>query len=163
MSDLTYKCHVDITLADFINVDASGKYNVIGGGVTALGFDIESGASTPFAVMVAITLPHHAYEKEFAFELLLRDEKNQIVELPGPAGSQKMRIAQNMTAKRPTGGGALATAVPPVMRFVINLSNGIPLRVGSSYSWEVRIDGDTKKDWSSYFIIPDGQPGVVFG
>lgn len=163
MSDLGQSVNVSLTIADFVNSDPSGKVNVVGGGVQVVGYDVESGTTTPFAVMVEIRLPVGAFDREFAFELMLRRDDGNVVELPNPAGPQKMRIAQNMKAERPQTGGALAATLPPTMRFVMNLANGLPLRVDSAYYWEVRIDGETKDQWRAHFMVPGSNPGIVFG
>lgn len=46
-----------ITIADYVGVEASGKANIVGAGITLVGFDFQQGVTTPFAIWVRLVSP----------------------------------------------------------------------------------------------------------
>ena len=82
-----------ILIADFVNVDAAGKVNIIGGGIQYLGFDPENELTAPFAVFVNVTVNIPSLEDTMAsVEVLLVDTDGQPVSIHGPDGSNTMRF-----------------------------------------------------------------------
>lgn len=166
MSDVGDSATVNLIVADYAAVDAARKLNVIGGGATLLGFDPAQGVTSPFAVAVDIFVPPRHYNAEFSFELALLDEVGELVELPGPAGPQKMRVGQAMKAAEPQFPPNVHIPrgwLPAKVQFVINLANGLPLAAGRGYRWQVRIDGESRPGWSYELFVPGPPPGPVIG
>ena len=161
MPDTQISAH--ITIADFVNVDAGGKANVIGGGVLLLGFDPQQGVTTPFAIFVRLVSPVPTTDHP-AVEIVLVDASGQPVQVPGPMGeNQAIRISQVIEFSAPAVPGVHipAGAIPSVSQFAINFSNGLPLAPGHSYSWRVQLDHDIVT--SESFYVPQPSPGPVIG
>lgn len=152
-----------ITLADFVNVDAGGKANLIGAGIAILGFDPQQGVTTPFAIYVRVVSPVPIDDRP-AVEILLVDASGQPVMLPGPMGeAQALRISQNVEFPplAVPGVSLPSGALPSVAQFAINFANGLPLAPGHSYTWRVQLDHDVIA--SESIFIPLAAPGPVLG
>lgn len=152
-----------VLLADYAAIDASGKLNMVGGGVTMLGFEFQQGTTTPFTVFVRLVSPVATNDRP-AVEIVLADASGNPVQIPGPAGElQTMRIAQNVEFAPPmlSGTSLPPGAIPSIATFAINFTNGLPLAPGHSYSWRVQIDHDVIA--SESFFIPVPAPGPVIG
>lgn len=171
MSDVSDTATVRLLLADYASVDAAGKLNVIGGGLTVIGQPAQvvpggpTGFTASFGLIVSVTVDPTLYRSECALEVALEDSKGELVELPGPAGRpQKMRIAQNVVFDE----SAPVAGVPrSLLRartlLVLMFNNGLPLAIGQRYVWRVRIDHDSRDDWTEEFFIPGPPPGPVIG
>ena len=150
----------NILIADFVNIDAAGKVNIIGGGVQFLGFDPDTGMTAPFSLYASIivTLPTLDEASE-AVDILLVDADGQPVTLPGPEGPNQLRFNQIVDfthAKNP------AVQQPPIgfpgsSNVVMNFPGGLPLPSGSTYEWVVLVDG--RRLASTTFFVP-GPAGV---
>lgn len=144
----------NILIADFVNIDATGKVNIIGGGVQFLGFDPDTGMTAPFSLYTSIivTLPT-LDEASGAVEILLMDADGQPVALPGPEGPNPLRFNQTVDfthAKIP------AVQQPPIgfpgsSNVVMNFPGGLPLPSGSTYEWVVLVDG-TRLASTTFFV-----------
>lgn len=158
MSDV----QASIILADFVNIDAGGKVNVLGGGVTLLGWTGQ--LTTPFAIFVRLSTPRPIHDAP-AVEILLADASGNPVMVPsGPDGeSQAMRIAQNVEFSAPAVPGVHIPpgAIASTAQIVLNFGNGLPLKPGHSYTWRVQIDHDVIA--SESFYIPTGPAMPVIG
>lgn len=153
----------NVTIADFVNVDQGGKANIIGGGLTLLGFDAQQGVTHPFAIFVRVSSPLPREDRP-ALEIVLVDASGQPVLVPGPMNEpQAIRISQVIEFPAPAHPGVHipAGAVPSVSQYAINFSNGLPLAPGHSYSWRVQIDHDIVT--SESFFVPIGVTGPVIG
>ena len=164
MSLLT-DAQVNILLADFANVDAGGKLNVIGGNISYIGQNPQSGLSSAFAVVVSVTVPAKYVGSSYALTVELHDVTvGQIFALPGPDGKlQALRAQQAVTIppiQFPPG-----SAVPDdAMQYnnMIMAFEGLPLPSGHSFEFRVQIDGQTRH-WFKRFHVLAPAPGVVFG
>lgn len=171
MSDVSDTATVRLLIADYASVDAAGKLNVIGGGVSLigqadrLGLGGPSGFTAPFALVVAVAVNPTLYRSEFALEVALEDSKGELVELPGPAGQpQKMRIAQNSTFEEPkTVPGVPRGLLRARIQWVLMFNGGLPLAIGQRYLWRVKIDGATSDRWTEEFFVPGPPPAPVLG
>lgn len=147
-----------VLLADFVNVDAAGKVNIIGGGIQFLGSDPETGLTAPFAVYVNITVSIPMFEEtSAAVEVALVDTDGQPVSVPSPDGPNIMRFNQDVDFRHT----ARPEVQPPPMGFpgtsniVLNFPGGLPLPAGSSYEWVVMLDGS--RLCSTTFFVPGAE------
>jgi hypothetical protein len=166
MSDAAESAHVRLLLADYANIDSQGKINVIGGGVTAVGINEIGGTTVPHAIIAVVTFDTRFIGEAPAVELSLEHDDGTLVELPGPAGvPQFLRVGQADHLKPLLVPGLRIPndAVRPHVQFVMFFSNGLPLSAGHSYTWRVRVDHQTRDEWTEKFYIPDAAPGPVLG
>jgi len=164
MSEVSDAAIVSILLADYAAADAAGKLNVIGGGITIIGLT-STGTTSPFSVVVTITVPPQLYNAECAVELQLEDSAGEIVALPGPAEPQLMRIGQSIAFDEPTHKGAPVPrrTLRSRQQFVLNFAAGLPLTLGLKYTWRVKIDATSRDSWTEEFFVPGPVPGPVLG
>lgn len=57
MSEVSTDATARLLIADYAAVDAAGKLNIIGGGVSVLGYVQQAGSTSPFALVVSISVP----------------------------------------------------------------------------------------------------------
>jgi hypothetical protein len=164
MSALSDSASGHITIADYVNVDAAGKVNIIGGGIQFIGYDSESGVSAPFALHIEVSakLPI-GEEPTAAMEIMLVDSDGQPVSLPGPAGPQPMRIAQNVDFQRPAVPGMARppAGFPGKTQVAMVFPNGLPLAVGKVYEWVVQVDHELTA--KTAFFVPGRPDAPVVG
>jgi hypothetical protein len=152
-------------MADYASADAAQKLNVIGGGISLLGFNPQSGQSASFALVVWVSVSPKLYNAECAIEIVLEDASGNPVSLPGPGGQpQVLRIGQAVRFEEPK----LRPGVPRhVLRartqWVVGFPTGLPLPVGQALTWRVKIDHESRPDWSDEFYIPGPVSGPVLG
>lgn len=160
MSELSDALTTNIILADYINIDQSGKLNALGGGLQFIGFDPNTGMSTPFAVGVQMVLNNPNSVRDGSFELLLVDANGEPVAVPGPAGPQVLRVGQVVRFDDPVlpNVDVPRGAVPPAANVVLNFANGVPLGVGMSYQWRAQVDHEMVGSYSFYVPGPPPQP-----
>jgi len=166
VSDVFEGATVRLLLADYAAVDAAGKLNVIGGGITLVGFNPQAGLTAPFAVVVSVSVPPELYGAECSVEIVLEDDGGGAVSLPGPAGEvQSIRVGQAVIFERPVFNGSHVPqgAIRARTHWVMAFSTGLPLAIGQRYVWRVRIDHETRPDWTEEFFVPGPMPGPVFG
>ena len=168
MSEVSDKVTVNLLIADYAGADQSGKLNVIGGGIQVVGFDPQTGVTAPFAVVAELQFPSQVFNEDYSFELILEDAGDEAVTLPGivPGGEhQTMRIGHNAKVEEPSfpGRNVPRRSLPSRANWVINLNTGIPLPPGQVYHWRVKIDLDTRDDWSLPFFVDGPQPPPVIG
>jgi hypothetical protein len=153
-------------LADYAANDATGKLNVIGGGVDAIGFNPAAGLTVGFALVVTIKVPPAHYGDECAVEIILEDDSGEVVALPGPTPEgQKMRVGQAVRFEEPVFPGTnIARGVLPARwRSVLGFATGLPLALGQRYTWRVRIDHHSDGHWVYPFVVPGPPAGPVIG
>jgi hypothetical protein len=166
MSEVSEAAVVSILIADYAAADSVEKLNIIGGGVSVLGLT-QTGATTPFALVVIISLPPALYRSDCSVEIVLEDSSGNVVSVPGPTTEpQLMRVAQAVTFDEPPPiRGVLMPrdALRARKQFVLNFTLGLPLAMGEQYAWRVKIDGDTRDHWAEIFVVPRPNPGPVIG
>jgi hypothetical protein len=172
VSEVSDTAIVRLLIADYVAIDAAGKLNVIGGSLSVLGQQDQgsgapSGFTVPFGLVVSVAVQSTLYGSECALEVALEDSKGEVVKLPGPAGQpQKMRIAQNSVFEEPrlpAVAGVPRGSLRARTNFVLMFNNGLPLAIGQLYLWRVRIDHDTRDDWTEEFFVPGPPPEPVIG
>lgn len=165
MSEISSNCIVSIVLADFASIDGDGKANIIGGGISFVGFNPQEGSSAPFALYVQISARVPSiHEDQASIEVILQDIDGNAVKLPGPTGAaEPMRMAQAVEFKvnQPPGTEKPRSDFPALTTFVLNFSNGLPLHMGEHYKWVVKVDGEEKAE--EHFSLPKPQAPPVFG
>lgn len=164
MSEIAENASVTILVADFANVDAAGKINLLGAGVAMVGFDPMQGLTSRFSIGVVIHVPTKFLPADFSFEISLVSQGGELVMLPGPAEAQPLRVAQPVSMDRPnvSSSPAIRGHIGSNHQAVLDFSNGLPLAVGGLYEWHVRIDGDVDRVWTYPFAVA-GPQGPVFG
>ncbi len=147
-----------VLIADFVNVDAAGKVNIIGGGIQFLGSDPETGLTAPFAVYVNVTVSIPMFDETSAeVEVVLVDTDGQPVIVPSPEGPNVMRFNQDVDFRHTV----RPEVQPPPMGFpgtsniVLNFPGGLPLPTGSSYEWVVLLD--ESRLCSTTFFVPGAE------
>jgi len=163
VSEIAQTADVSLNVADYANVDAAGKVNILGGGVAGLGFEPSTGLTSRFTLVVSVHLPTALLPAEFSLEIFLTKD-GELVMAPGPVEPQAVRISQAVTLDPPMafqqpGRGHVGNRHGAVLDF----NNGLPLSPGGLYLWNVRIDGDTSKTWTYPFAVAGLAQGIVFG
>lgn len=170
MSDVSEAATVRLLIADYISADAVGKLNLIGGGLSIIGTQPDAlgasvGNSAPFGIVVSVAVGAELYGTEASFELVLEDSAGKPVALPSPdgKGTQTMRIAQNVMLEEPSyplGMGIPRRTLPARTQWVLMFVAGLPLPPAALYRWRVKIDHDSRDEWTEPFYVP-GAPGPV--
>lgn len=134
---------VQVMLADFAQVDSSGKVHAIG-----LGWAQTSVPTGMVAVIALIEFePGEALTKR-TVELTLQDEAGKTVEVDLGSAPIPLRIAAEVRPNQPEG---LPPGTPLTAPLAINVGAGLPLEPGRLYSWRVIIDGESRADWTARF------------
>lgn len=164
MSEVSQRAKKSLILADFANMDAGGKLNIVGGGVAMLGFEPNQGVTTRITLVAVVEVPGDLLPVECSFEVMLTRD-GELVELPGPAGPQALRIGQVQTVEKPQlpGPVALRDHVGARHIIVLDFSNGLPLAIGGTYEWVLQIDGDEDNRESYPFVVAPGAQFPVLG
>lgn len=169
MSAAADRATVFLLLADHVAGDASGKLNVLGGGVQVVQRLVETGTTVPFALVVTTEFPPDLVGETPAIEISLRDAATDtLVELPGlgqQGEAQPVRIGSAQALEEPAFQGANVPrhVFGPRQQFILAFGNGLPLAAGTTYRWAVSIDGDRRPHWETLFTIPGPPPAPVFG
>lgn len=157
---------VTILVADYLAADAAGKINAIGAGFTLSGMQ-PNGFSAAQYVGVQVHVPSKYAGQEFALTVTLYNEDSgEIATAPGPTGEEStIRIAQVMKVPVPQAhnGVYLPPQVDATVQSVLGFPAGLPLSLGTKYSWRVDIDGHPNPAWRSWFYVPGPPPGPVIG
>jgi hypothetical protein len=165
VSEVAEDAVVRLLMADYAAVDAAGKVNIIGGGISGLGYQPNIGVTSAFALVAWIIVPPKHYHAECAVEIVLEDVSGNVVSLPGPAGNpQAVRIGQAVRfdeAKSPP--GVVRGALPSRTQWVMAFANGLPLPMGQKYRWRIKIDTQTRDAWTEDFVVSGVDPTPVFG
>ena len=102
MSEVAADATVRLLIADYAAVDATAKLNIIGGGISVIGYVQQAGTTSPFALVVSISVPPKHYNADCVVEIILEDSTGTAVSLPTPTGeSQIMRIGQAVHLEEP--------------------------------------------------------------
>lgn len=164
MSEVSHRANKSLILADYANLDAGGKLNIIGGGVAMVGFEPSQGVSTRITLVATIDVPGDLLPAEFSVEVMLMRD-GALVNLPGPAGPQPLRIGEVQTLERPQlpGPVALRDHVGARRIILLDFSNGLPLAPGGAYEWVVQVDGDEDNRVSYPFVVAPPPAYPVIG
>lgn len=144
-----------VLIADFVNVDAAGKVNIIGGGIQFLGYDPQTKLTAPFAVYVNITVSIPLFEEtSAAVEVLLVDADAHPVTIAGPDGGNTMVFKQDVDFRHTLRPEVQQPPMgfPGTSNIVLNFPGGLPLPRGSTYQWVVLLDGSRLT--STTFFVP---------
>lgn len=171
MSDVSDNAAVRTLLADYAVTDGQGKLNVVGGGITGVGQNPNTGLTLAFALYVSVTVPPGLYEEQCAVEIVLEDAAGDLVNVPGPAPGmppQVLRVGQAVTFEEPRFNfpqpvSAPRHYLPARAQWVMSFATGLPLAPGPGYAWRVRIDGETRDDWIERFVVFGPTVGPVLG
>lgn len=147
-----------VLIADFVNVDAAGKVNIVGGGIQFLGGDPETGMTAPFAVYVNITVSIPVFEgTSAAVEVLLVDTDGQPITVPSPEGENTMRFSQDVNFRPVSGPNDQQPPIgfPGSSNIVLNFPGGLPLPTGATYEWAVMLDGS--RIAATTFFVPGSE------
>lgn len=170
MSDASKSAHVRITIADYAVVDQQGKATIVGAGVTILGVNIQTGMTAPFAVFASVTFAPQLVGDNPAVELSLETTDNQqLVQMPAPldpsAQPQYVRVAtsEKLPPTLLPGLSIPADTIRPKAQILLHFQNGLPLAPGRAYTWRVKVDGETRPEWTETLYVPTASPGPVVG
>ncbi|MGO9157011.1 hypothetical protein [Mycobacterium sp.] len=169
MSDASESARVRITIADYVVIDQQGKATIVGAGVTIAGVNLQSGMTAPFAVLVSASFAPQFVGEDPAVELSLETEDHQLVQMPGLLDStgqpQYLRVAtsEKLLPTVLPGANIPADIIRPKAQILLNFQNGLPLAPGHAYVWRVKIDGDTRPEWTEMLYVPTASAGPVLG
>jgi hypothetical protein len=156
-----------VFVADYAGVDAAQKINAIGAGFTLTGTQPQTGLTPPQHVVVVIDVPTKYVGTDFSLTIeLRRDDLDQAVTVPGPAGQpEAMRIQQIVRPEKPQvpQGAQMPSGLYARIQYVLAFPTGLQLPAGVTYRWQVEIEGQTKPGWDSVFHVLAPAPGPVFG
>ncbi|MGI8535108.1 MAG: hypothetical protein ACR2K2_01165 [Mycobacteriales bacterium] len=159
---------VTVLLADYANIDAAGKVNVLGGFFAPLGYNPQTKHAAAHQLIVVIDVPLSEAGQEFPLQLQLRNQtRGEVVRFISPEGRlEPLQIAQ---AQRVPPAPALpGLTLPPDhpirMQTVLGIDAGVAaVEPGEHYAWKVSIDGQSKPGWDARFSVPGGPPPPVIG
>lgn len=149
----------NILIADFVNIDAAGKVNIIGGGIQFLGFDHSTGLTAPFSLFVSVTVSVPALDDtQASVEIMLVDTDGRPVTVPGQEGDNTLQFRQDVDFRHTISPNVQQPPIgfPGCSNVVLNFPGGLPLPHGSTYEWVVFLNGSRLA--SSTFFVP-GQTG----
>lgn len=165
MSEISESCSASVILADYVSIDTAGKANVIGGGISFLGYDPQQNLTSPFALYVEVSTPLPAnHETQAILEITLTLSDGQMVNLPGPDGSPSpLRLSQIIEFKlnQPHGTDRPPADFPSSISTAVHFGNGLPLTPGTHYNWQIKVDSEKKAETS--FMVPKPSAPPVFG
>ncbi|HEY9310225.1 MAG TPA: hypothetical protein VIP82_20675 [Microbacterium sp.] len=164
MSEVSQHASLSLILADFAMMDATGKLSVVGGGVAMLGFQPEQGLTTRISLVAIVDVPSAYLPAECAIEVML-EQHGELVQLPGPAGPQALRIGQATTIEKPQLPGPVSVRDQLSSRHIVVLDfgTGLPLAPGGVYNWVLQIDGDEANRLRYPFAVAAGAIPPVIG
>lgn len=134
--------HGYIVLCDFAEQDLSGKIHMIGGGWSMTG-----PAPHPHGVVFFLKLSSSRLKSPVPVKLSLTDSQRQVVEVPGPAGPQRMEIEGQVAPlglRQPEDDDMEMDVALTVNVSALQLAPG-------RYTWTAEVDG--KDVTSTQFIV----------
>lgn len=165
MSDAADAAIVRILLADYANADPANKLNIIGAGISLLGFVPSTNATVPHAVVASISFPPKFVGESPAIELALERDDGSLIQMPGTGERQFLRVGQALALKPAVVQNADVppNTVRPSQQFVMYFASGLPLEPNRLYTWRVKIDHDTRDEWTETFYVVTAAPTAVLG
>lgn len=169
MSAVSDAAVVRITIADYVANDASGKLNMIGGGLSVIGVPTVKDATeatttntAPFGIAVSVAVDPDHYGATCDVQIVLEDLDGHPVQLsaggpmkdddlttvhvreeirfPTPAFAEQLRVPEGAVRARWAG--------------AVMFPAGLPLPPDNTYVWRVLIDSETRTDWTEPFFVP---------
>jgi hypothetical protein len=147
---------VRILLADYVAIDGSSKkLQVVGGGITILGVNSRTGLSAPFGVLVVVEAPSSLYGAECSVDVTIEDAAGAVALLPGEGPGEPLQLKQTIKLDAP----ALQAPDDPKdfltarVMLALMFSVGLPLAPGAGYRVRLKIDGETRSEWTDGFIV----------
>ena len=113
----------------------------------------------PQVVVVLIEAELALCNRSLTLEIELLTEDGDVVEIPGPAGAQAVRLEQPLMVPSPSG---VPTGFPGRATAMMDLPTGLPLSPGI-YRWQVRVNGKEEDDWSAHFYVAAPPQAPTFG
>ena len=113
----------------------------------------------PQVVVVLIEAELAMCNRSLTLEIELLTEDGDVVEIPGPAGSQAVRLEQSIMVPSPSG---VPTGFPGRATAMMELPTGLPLSPGI-YRWQARVNGKEEDDWSAHFFVAAPPQAPTFG
>jgi hypothetical protein len=113
----------------------------------------------PQVVVVLIEAELAMCNRSLTLEIELLTEDGDIVEIPGPGGSQAVRLEQPLMVPSPSG---VPTGFPGRATAMMDLPTGLPLAPGI-YRWQARVNGKEEDDWSAHFYVAGPPQAPTFG
>lgn len=151
----TRETTVSMTIADYVNVDAAGKANLVGAGVRVLtSVPRTSSASSPFAVWAAVSV-RNAPERPVVIELVLAAPDGSSVRLDDSTGRQsEIRITQSVpfAAHLPAGVDVPPGHLPLTHVLAANFASGLHFAPDRTYRWQVECDGIVVETYPFYVV-----------
>lgn len=167
MSEAAESAHVRIVMADYVNADPSGKINLVGAGITFIGFDTSNGRTPECGVVATVSFGAEFQGESPAVELWLEDQDGALVALPAPEGTlpQFLRVgaAQPLRPNIPQGMIIPDGQVRPRVQFALQFGAGLPLAAGHGYRWRLQIDGTRRDEWTEPFFVVLPSAGPIVG
>jgi hypothetical protein len=158
---------VQVLLADYIGIDAGGKFNLIGQGFQYTAIQ-PSGVSNPMFILAIVDVPSRYVGTQVSVSLELIDlTENGSFKLPAATGRPEALRAEQMFDINPPVIAAPGFQAPRNMsaraQMVMGFPNGLPLSPGKDYEWRVLVDGQRRKGWVARFHVLAPVPPMVFG
>jgi hypothetical protein len=165
MSEAADEAIVRILLADFANADSANKLNIIGAGITMIPFVPATNQTAPHAVVAKVSFPPRFVGESPAVELALEHDDGTLVTLPGQTGQQFLRVGHAQALKPAVSANVEVppNTVRPSHQFVMHFANGLPLQPNRLYTWRIKIDHDTREEWTETFYVTTATPAPVIG
>jgi hypothetical protein len=158
---------VQFILADYASIDASGKLNIIGGGIIFIGSGGPGQPSARFTTVVIVRVPAEYANQTYAFSLELKNlTTGGPVMIPAGAGQlQPVRAQQAITVPpvQVPAGKVVPEDALQGHTTVLEFDNGLLLTAGHSFEWQVQINGHADPGWTHRFHVLGDAPGPVFG
>ena len=130
---------VTMLLADAAQV-ADHKLYVLGGGITAVG-----PRPQPLAIALLLSVPWERANQSHQWTLELLDEHGR----PVPDTEDPVAVRGRFEAGRPAG---LKPGSPLAVPLAISFAT-LPVSPGSSYVWQLQIDGRSRPEWRIAFHV----------
>jgi hypothetical protein len=161
MSGASDSAHVRIVIADYAVADAAGKITMVGAGVSIAGFNPATGHTAPLAVVAIVDFDPEFIGESPAVELALETSEGRLVALPGQPGPLRVGTSEKLNPALMPGVNVPNHGVRPKSTILMMFMNGLPLAAGSGYVWRVRVDQDTRPEWTEWLYVPTASAGPV--
>jgi hypothetical protein len=138
-----------IVLCDFAEQDPTGKIHILGAGWSQTG-----PAPSPHGVVVFFKMPSNRKHPTIPVQLRMMNDRGSVVEIPGPAGIQRLDIAGQIELQGPNVDPEDSFEME--VAFTVNL-NAMLLPAGR-YTWVAEVDG--KEVATTDFIFRSEVPAL---
>jgi hypothetical protein len=150
-------------LADYAVADPQGgKTTMVGAGITVASINPDVGMTAAFAVFASASFDPKFIGSKPTIELSLETADGQLISLPGQPGPLRFTASERLNPTRLPGADVPNEAVRPKMQILIQFQNGLPLAPGQKYIWRMRVDGESRDEWTEtlYIPIPTAAPRI---